>query len=150
MFAVPIGDESFADVRPQKCDGNKPACGRCLANNRPDDCEYATGAEVTRSRLLEENIALLEARIRELENPGETPPSVQLHDPRRHGTASAGPSRMVTPAGVGLSGVPLYPTMAPPTGETRMGPRYHQSLMRLRTVLTAHIPDPTPQEVQML
>ena len=90
------------------------------------------------------------ARIRELENPGETPPSVQLHDPRRHGTASAGPSRMVTPAGAGLSGVPLYPTMAPPTGETRMGPRYHQSLMRLRTVLTAHIPDPTPQEVQML
>ncbi|KAI0696778.1 hypothetical protein C8T65DRAFT_743467 [Cerioporus squamosus] len=115
-----------------KCDGNKPACGRCIANNRPDDCEYATGAEVTRSRLLEENIALLESRIKELESPGEGTPSVQLHDPRRHGgmSSAAGPSRLPMPAVAGPSGIPLYPTsMGPPV---------------------AHVPKPTPQEVQML
>ncbi|RDX54452.1 hypothetical protein OH76DRAFT_1340989 [Lentinus brumalis] len=115
-----------------KCDGNKPACGRCIANNRPDDCEYATGAEVTRSRLLEENIALLEARIKELESPGEGAPSVQLHDPRRHASTSSstGPSRLPMPAMAGPSGIPLYPTsMAPPV---------------------AHVPEPTPQEIQLL
>ncbi|KAI0746719.1 hypothetical protein C8Q80DRAFT_1105387 [Daedaleopsis nitida] len=113
-----------------RCDGNKPACGRCNANNRPDDCEYATGAEVTRSRLLEENIALLEARIRELENPHEGAPSVQLHDPRRQATSSTRPSRMATPAATGPTGISLHPvSMAPPPG---------------------HVPDPTPQEIQML
>ncbi|KAH9849402.1 hypothetical protein C2E23DRAFT_737549 [Lenzites betulinus] len=82
-----------------RCDGNKPACSRCVSNGRPDDCEYAVGGEVTRSRLLEENIALLEARIRELENPHETT-SVRLHDPRRQETLAAarvnvpGPSNM--------------------------------------------------------
>ncbi|TBU42090.1 hypothetical protein BD309DRAFT_867035 [Dichomitus squalens] len=108
-----------------KCDGNKPACGRCIANNRPDDCEYATGAEVTRSRLLEENIALLESRIRELENPTEGTPSVQLHDPRKH---TAAPSQTRTPAS-GPS-VALYPV-----GVVQPA---------------AHIPEPTLQEVQVL
>ncbi|KAI0635147.1 hypothetical protein C8Q77DRAFT_1156484 [Trametes polyzona] len=75
-----------------RCDGNKPACGRCIANGRPDDCEYAVGGEVTRSRLLEENIALLESRIRELENPNEAP-SVRLHDPRRQDASTAGASQ---------------------------------------------------------
>ncbi|PIL27471.1 transcription factor [Ganoderma sinense ZZ0214-1] len=108
-----------------KCDGNKPACGRCIANHRPDDCEYATGAEVTRSRLLEENIALLEARIRELENPGEVAPSVQLYDlgrqpaaPSTSRTQSHGPAIALYPAGM------VQPAV--------------------------HVPDPTPQEVQVL
>ncbi|KAI0777643.1 hypothetical protein BD413DRAFT_185715 [Trametes elegans] len=96
-----------------RCDGNKPACGRCLANNRPDDCEYAVGGEVTRSRLLEENIALLEARIRELENPSEAP-SVRLHDPRRQ-DAAAGSG----PGGSTLGSPNLQlnpPPVPPPTG----------------------------------
>ncbi|KAI0826659.1 hypothetical protein BC628DRAFT_1410246 [Trametes gibbosa] len=79
-----------------RCDGNKPACGRCVSNGRPDDCEYAVGGEVTRSRLLEENIALLEARIRELENPHETT-SVRLHDPRRHEAVAATQPQGSTP-----------------------------------------------------
>ncbi|KAH9896834.1 hypothetical protein C8Q73DRAFT_744734 [Cubamyces lactineus] len=109
-----------------KCDGNKPACGRCIANNRPDDCEYAVGGEVTRSRLLEENIALLEARIRELENPAEAP-SVRLHDPRRQSDATAGPSRSGHPE---ISSMQLCPpAMPPPTGS---------------------ISPPTPQEGQLL
>ncbi|CDO75378.1 hypothetical protein BN946_scf184335.g4 [Trametes cinnabarina] len=91
-----------------KCDGNKPACGRCLANNRPDDCEYAVGGEVTRSRLLEENIALLEARIKELENPLEAP-SVRLHDPRRQSNTASGTTRFTLPDPTALQ---LYPPIS--------------------------------------
>ncbi|KAI1798255.1 hypothetical protein LXA43DRAFT_19782 [Ganoderma leucocontextum] len=110
-----------------KCDGTKPACGRCIANHRPDDCEYATGADVTRSRLLEENIALLEARIRELENPGEAAPSVQLYDLGRQTAAACSTRTPAQDPGISSS---LYPTgMVQPV---------------------AHIPDPTPQEVQVL
>lgn len=38
--------------------------------------------------MLEENIAILESRIRELENPDESAPSVRLYDPSR----TSGPS----------------------------------------------------------
>lgn len=36
---------------------------------------------LTKTQMLEENIALLEARIRELENPAEAASSVKLHNP---------------------------------------------------------------------
>lgn len=36
---------------------------------------------LTRTQMLEENISLLEARIRELENPAEAGSSVKLHNP---------------------------------------------------------------------
>ncbi|KAI9063679.1 hypothetical protein FKP32DRAFT_1650862 [Trametes sanguinea] len=109
-----------------KCDGNKPACGRCLANNRPDDCEYAVGGEVTRSRLLEENIALLESRIKELENPSDAP-SVRLHDPRRQTSTAAGSLRHALPETQSLQ---LYPPV--PAASTRA------------------ISAPSPQEIQIL
>lgn len=108
---------------------------------------------MTRSRLLEENIALLEARIKELENPGESTPSVQLHDPRRQGSASsAGPSRLPTSAVASTSSIPLYPaSMGLPVGETHRPPRIQRWFTRLRNVVhTAHVPEPTPQEIQML
>lgn len=62
----------------QKCDGARPVCGQCTAKRRPDDCEYTTGQGLTRSQMLEENIALLETRIRELENRDTSAPSVRL------------------------------------------------------------------------
>ncbi|KAI0674261.1 hypothetical protein C8Q78DRAFT_989256 [Trametes maxima] len=112
-----------------RCDGNKPACGRCLANGRPDDCEYAVGGEVTRSRLLEENIALLEARIKELENPSE-PRSVRLHDPRGQEAVGMGSSRTLIPE-------PLNMQLHPPGGMPQLtgGPTSSA---------------PTPQEIQAL
>ncbi|KAH9919498.1 uncharacterized protein BXZ73DRAFT_92090 [Epithele typhae] len=104
-----------------KCDGNKPACSRCITNSRPDDCEYATGAEVTRSRLLEENIALLEARIRELENPNESTPSVQLHDPRGRGST----------ASTSVPAIPLYPVAgALPAATADPSPQEAQMLVQ--------------------
>lgn len=75
----------------QKCDGVRPVCGQCTSKNRPDDCEYTTGQGLTRSQMLEENIALLESRIKELENPDTTAPSVKLHavsQPHSHGSVA--------------------------------------------------------------
>lgn len=46
-----------------------------------DECEY-TDVGRSRTQILEENISHLEARIKELENPGDGPSSsVHLHDP---------------------------------------------------------------------
>ncbi|KAL4250366.1 hypothetical protein ABKN59_005899 [Abortiporus biennis] len=56
--------------RKMRCDGAKPVCGQCSKAGRPEDCEYTMNIQgLTRSQMLEENIALLEARIHELENP---------------------------------------------------------------------------------
>ncbi|KIP11315.1 hypothetical protein PHLGIDRAFT_124964 [Phlebiopsis gigantea 11061_1 CR5-6] len=71
--------------RKMRCDGVKPACGQCVSKRREEDCEYTSDTQgLTRTQLLEENISLLEARIRELENPSEAS-SVKLHTPQ--GTA---------------------------------------------------------------
>ncbi|OCH88014.1 hypothetical protein OBBRIDRAFT_758881 [Obba rivulosa] len=71
--------------RKTRCDGSKPVCGQCIGRNSPADCEYTDGSHMTRSQMLEENIALLEARIHELEYPDETPPSVRLSNPHTTG-----------------------------------------------------------------
>ncbi|KDQ61346.1 hypothetical protein JAAARDRAFT_45042 [Jaapia argillacea MUCL 33604] len=67
--------------RKMKCDGARPICGPCLRGRRQEDCEYGDGQGRTRTEILEENIALLETRIKELEHPGEASASVTLHDP---------------------------------------------------------------------
>ena len=46
-----------------------------------DDCEYTDIQGRTRTQILEENVARLQARIQELENPQASSPSVLLHDP---------------------------------------------------------------------
>lgn len=65
----------------QKCDANRPMCSQCASGNlRPGDlCEYADGGR-THTQLLEDNIAKLEARIRELEEPADEN-AVRLHLP---------------------------------------------------------------------
>lgn len=73
------------DPSRQRCDGNQPVCGQCVNKGRQEDCEYTTAPGLTRTQLLEENIALLEARIKELENPEEGT-SIKLHDPRASGS----------------------------------------------------------------
>ncbi|EMD36510.1 hypothetical protein CERSUDRAFT_95807 [Gelatoporia subvermispora B] len=71
--------------RKTRCDGHKPVCGQCIGRSSPADCEYTDGSHMTRSQMLEENIAILEARIRELEHPDETTPSVRLRNPHTAG-----------------------------------------------------------------
>lgn len=107
---------------------------------------------MTRSRLLEENIALLEARIRELEHPGDGAPSVQLHDPRRRGMAgAAGPTRGPLPV---QSVISLYPeNMGQPAGEEKykLDPQSPvKGSLDDAYALTANVPEPAPQETQAL
>lgn len=69
-------------VLAQRCDGSKPACGQCVSKGREEDCEYTSDTQgLTKTQLLEENISLLEQRIRELEFPSEST-SVKLHNPQ--------------------------------------------------------------------
>jgi len=64
-----------------KCDGNKPVCGPCELHPRDDDCEYADGPGRSRTKVLEDTVSRLEARLLELEKPESSTPSVVLHDP---------------------------------------------------------------------
>ncbi|KAL0950399.1 hypothetical protein HGRIS_010357 [Hohenbuehelia grisea] len=57
--------------RKMKCDAGRPICGQCTRGNRPDDCEYASSSGYSRTQTLEDTIARLEVRIRELEEPAE-------------------------------------------------------------------------------
>ncbi|KAJ8096130.1 hypothetical protein PM082_000038 [Marasmius tenuissimus] len=49
-----------------KCDGIKPTCGQCIRVPKDDPCEYTDGP--SRTLLLQQNVAELQARIRELED----------------------------------------------------------------------------------
>jgi hypothetical protein len=53
--------------RKLKCSGSRPVCEQCSKTNRAADCEFDDGKAKTRTQLLQEKIAILEARIRELE-----------------------------------------------------------------------------------
>ncbi|CAL1711048.1 unnamed protein product [Somion occarium] len=86
--------------RKMRCDGNQPACGQCVSKRREEDCEYTTAPGLTRTQMLEENIALLEARIRELENPDERP-SVKLRDPHAPSIQLGQLDSIALPSGAG-------------------------------------------------
>jgi len=65
----------------QKCDGVKPVCGPCRKHPKDDECEYNDGPGRSRTRVLEDTVSRLEARLHELEHPNESTPAVTLHDP---------------------------------------------------------------------
>ncbi|KAJ7748661.1 Zn(2)-Cys(6) binuclear cluster domain-containing protein [Mycena metata] len=75
-----------------KCDGERPKCGQCTRSMTFQDCEYADDGP-TRTQLLEEQIAILEARIEELEKPKELRSNLILQNPytgeRRSASAPA-------------------------------------------------------------
>ena len=84
----------------QRCDGQKPICGPCVTKGRADDCEYPSDVQgLTRTQLLEENIAILEARIREMENPEEST-SIRLHDYQGNVASGSGSSSGQSPNGI--------------------------------------------------
>lgn len=64
-----------------RCDGLRPTCTQCLRGDRAIDCEYTDGSQRSRTLTLEEDVARLQARVRELEGSEATTPSVTLHDP---------------------------------------------------------------------
>ncbi|KAJ6476777.1 hypothetical protein C8R47DRAFT_1141357 [Mycena vitilis] len=53
-----------------KCDGERPKCGQCSRSQAFRDCEYIH-AGTTRTHKLEEQIAVLEGQIEQLERPKE-------------------------------------------------------------------------------
>ncbi|KAI0076132.1 hypothetical protein K474DRAFT_1684991 [Panus rudis PR-1116 ss-1] len=68
--------------RKMRCDGAKPACAQCVRAKKGDGCEYDDGKGKTRTQLMREHIARLEARIKELETPESlSSPPVTLFDP---------------------------------------------------------------------
>ncbi|KAK7005812.1 hypothetical protein R3P38DRAFT_2794380 [Favolaschia claudopus] len=71
--------------RKVKCDGGRPACGRCSGIGRPMDCEYIDASGRTESEHLEASIANLERRILQLGGTLPTSPEVVLHEPHVEG-----------------------------------------------------------------
>ncbi|TCD67723.1 hypothetical protein EIP91_012022 [Steccherinum ochraceum] len=59
--------------RKMKCDCVRPVCGQCVRFNRERDCEFTDGDQRSRTQILEENIAVLQARLRVLEHPDADP-----------------------------------------------------------------------------
>lgn len=92
-----------------RCDGMKPACHQCIRAKKGDQCEYDDGKGKTRTQLLRENIARLEQRIRELEDPEYTSPSVTLFDPHSQYSGSSSSSSAGSPSAISLTSPSPYP-----------------------------------------
>lgn len=99
----------------QKCDGLRPICGPCARHPKDDPCEYADGPGRSRTKVLEDTVSRLEARLRELENPELSSPSVTLHDPYNPGQYEQPLSlQMPSHSGLQLSMSPLSPPLHSP------------------------------------
>ncbi|KAJ7647956.1 hypothetical protein FB45DRAFT_860984 [Roridomyces roridus] len=72
----------------QRCDGVKPICGPCRTNPQDDPCEYSDGPTRSRTKVLEDTVSRLEARLHELEHPNDYTPSITLFDPYRQFNSS--------------------------------------------------------------
>lgn len=73
--------DAFFNIWAKKCDGARPICDQCAKTLRPQDCEYTDNQGRTRTEVLEENVARLQSRIRELECPEEVTAPILLHEP---------------------------------------------------------------------
>ncbi|KAI0636017.1 hypothetical protein C8Q77DRAFT_608668 [Trametes polyzona] len=115
--------------RKMRCDGVRPVCGQCIRTNREIDCEYTDGPGPSPTQILEEQIARLESRIRELEHPELVTPSVTLNPAGRDNSppvtiGSAGRSLLsqvvtadVVPAAIPAGAAPILsqdPAIEPP------------------------------------
>ena len=65
----------------QKCDCARPVCSQCTRFGRERDCEYSDKDHRSRTEILEERVAFLEARLRETEQSDKStsPPTVRLN-----------------------------------------------------------------------
>ncbi|KAF9018608.1 hypothetical protein BDZ89DRAFT_1073731 [Hymenopellis radicata] len=80
-----------------KCDGQRPVCRPCSTSVSYGDCEYPElGGGMTRTQALEEQIAILESRIQQLEDPGNPGGAILLAQPY----ASSAGSDLVVNEGV--------------------------------------------------
>ncbi|KAJ7594081.1 hypothetical protein C8J56DRAFT_776345 [Mycena floridula] len=82
MTALPRGRACvYCRRRKIKCGGERPKCAQCLTANRPDDCEYRDAHGLSNIGFLEDNIARLELRLKELESPVQADSIVLLQNP---------------------------------------------------------------------
>ncbi|KAJ7328715.1 hypothetical protein DFH08DRAFT_1023010 [Mycena albidolilacea] len=72
--------EELFIIHPQKCDGERPKCGPCRRSIGFRDCEYVEEGPTPTQRL-EEQIAVLEARIQELETEKQLQTVLSPHHP---------------------------------------------------------------------
>ncbi|KAK0451508.1 hypothetical protein EV421DRAFT_1731349 [Armillaria borealis] len=95
--------------RKVKCDGAKPICGTCASVPALRDCEYSDSG-TTRTQLLEEQIAIFESRIRELEaSPPNLNAAIRLTQPySMAGSSIMGSQRQASGS---ASNVPLNPAL---------------------------------------
>jgi hypothetical protein len=101
-----------SSLPPQRCDGAKPSCQQCVRAKKQDLCEYDDGKGKTRTQLLRETVARLEARIKELESPEHTSSSVPLFDPHaipgsEDSSSSGADSPLSVPFSASQSPIPL-------------------------------------------
>ncbi|KAJ3907566.1 hypothetical protein F5879DRAFT_505716 [Lentinula edodes] len=79
-----------------RCDGKRPVCGSCNAT-LPSACRYSDGS-ASINQLLREDIAILETRLQQLENPSDSSRTLALH--AASGSSSTPPH---TPLNVSLN-----------------------------------------------
>ncbi|KAI0833592.1 hypothetical protein BC628DRAFT_1414358 [Trametes gibbosa] len=99
--------------RKMRCDGIRPICGQCIRTNREIDCEYTDGPGPSPTQVLEEQIARLESRIRELEHPELVAPSVTLNPATGSGLRTQSPAGTIGSAGRSLLGRVVTPDAVP-------------------------------------
>ncbi|KAG7087565.1 hypothetical protein E1B28_013520 [Marasmius oreades] len=105
-----------------KCDGARPICGPCQRHPKDDPCEFADGPGRSRTRVLEDTVSRLEARLREYENPDETPP-VALHNPYSSATLSEDRNlHLAVPSIPFLKGEPLSSQASPSSPFASLSP----------------------------
>ncbi|KAJ7673664.1 hypothetical protein DFH06DRAFT_1172987 [Mycena polygramma] len=109
-----------------KCDGNRPICEQCAKSSTAfGDCEYTENGPAY-SEMLEEQIAILQARIEDLERPPQKRLSVSLSPlPSLAGRQSSRPTLPVSPTngmrlGPLLSHFYLQQTSVDPTAADSM------------------------------
>ena len=126
----------------QRCDGVKPACAQCVRAKKGDACEYDDGKGKTRTQIMREHIARLEMRIRELENPEQSAPSMTLFDPH---ALSPYYSESSSSSSYDSPGKLSYSTSASPTPFPLGEQDHHHSMISPLTVSTPEI-DPAAWE----
>ncbi|THU85456.1 hypothetical protein K435DRAFT_843254 [Dendrothele bispora CBS 962.96] len=88
------------DVHPKallvwfKCDGVRPICGPCNASGH--NCRYSDGSP-SEDQMLQEEIALLESRLEQLQNPAGSSRSMSLHSPYQASVKRESPPLQLSP-----------------------------------------------------
>ncbi|KAA1474252.1 hypothetical protein DENSPDRAFT_882652 [Dentipellis sp. KUC8613] len=133
--------------RKMRCDGVRPVCGQCRRTGRPEECGYTDTQARSRTQILEENIAALQARIVELENPENAPTSsgpVLLHEP--HSRAHRAGQQPSPVFGLPMSPVAFSPGLTHSSGASSSStPSVEPQIAPLTPA--SDIADDTPPEI---